>query len=302
MWCGAGILGGMQDPANIQAWHRAMELAVRVHRITRNIRRAEAPGLASQLRRAVGSIPANIAEGVGQPSAADCARFLSYAISSAFEVESHLVLADKLGLKLPGIGDAIEVSCSGENVYDTMVKVADIGSLDFTVNFNISTLGYSLFYADNLGANRTATVKFSQQNNTVGNLSRSTNIMNYASLYHAVGSKGKDKNPIRTIYPTTAPTGIALREAYVKGADQTTTNQLRYLSFARFRRQRFLIQSYDIEVLQSAAWRYGRDYYLGDLVSVVTNITTTITRKIFAVSLSMNSQGVEEVRIDLAAN
>jgi hypothetical protein len=200
------------------------------------------------------------------------------------------------------IGDAIEVSCSGENVYDTMVKVADIGSLDFTVNFNISTLGYSLFYADNLGANRTATVKFSQQNNTVGNLSRSTNIMNYASLYHAVGSKGKDKNPIRTIYPTTAPTGVALREAYVKGADQTNTNQLRNLSYARFRRQRFLIQSYDIEVLQSAAWRYGRDYYLGDLVSVVTNITTTITRKIFAVSLSMNSQGVEEVRIDLAAN
>ena len=97
MACGGGILGGMQDPANIQAWHRAMELAVRVHRITRNIRRAEAPGLASQLRRAVGSIPANIAEGVGQPTAADCARFLSYAISSAFEVESHLVLADKLG-------------------------------------------------------------------------------------------------------------------------------------------------------------------------------------------------------------
>jgi four helix bundle protein len=98
----------MQDPANIQAWHRAMELAVRVHRITRNIGRAEAPGLASQLRRAVGSIPTNIAEGVGQPTAAECARFLSYAISSAFEVESHLVLADKLGLKLPGIGDAID--------------------------------------------------------------------------------------------------------------------------------------------------------------------------------------------------
>jgi four helix bundle protein len=56
----------------------------------------------------VGSIPTNIAEGVGQPTAADCARFLSYAISSAFEVESHLVLADKLGLKLPGIGDAID--------------------------------------------------------------------------------------------------------------------------------------------------------------------------------------------------
>lgn len=98
----------MQDPANIQAWHRAIELAVRIHRITRSIRRTEAPGLGSQLRRAVGSIPTNIAEGVGQSTAAECARFLSYAISSAFEVESHLVLAEKLDLKLPGIGDAID--------------------------------------------------------------------------------------------------------------------------------------------------------------------------------------------------
>jgi len=197
---------------------------------------------------------------------------------------------------------AIELSCSGENVHETMVKIADIGGLDFTVNFDRATLGYSLFYADNLGANRTSYVKFSQANNTVGNLSRSTNLMNYGTLFHGIGSKGKDKNPIRTIYPTTAPTGTDLREVYVKGSDQTTENQLRSLSWSRYRRQRFKIQSYDIQVLQSAAWRYGRDYFLGDLVSVVTVGTTTITRKIFAVSLSMNSQGVEEVRIDLAAN
>ena len=201
-----------------------------------------------------------------------------------------------------GIGSAIELSCSGENVHETMVKIADIGGLDFTVNFDRATLGYSLFYADNLGANRTSYVKFSQANNTVGNLSRSTNLMNYGTLFHGIGSKGKDKNPIRTIYPTTAPTGTDLREVYVKGSDQTTENQLRSLSWSRYRRQRFKIQSYDIQVLQSAAWRYGRDYFLGDLVSVVTVGTTTITRKIFAVSLSMNSQGVEEVRIDLAAN
>lgn len=201
-----------------------------------------------------------------------------------------------------GIGDAIEISCSGENVYDTMVKVADIGSLDFNVNFDISTLGYSFFYADNLGANRAATVKFSQQNNTIGNLNRSTNVMNFATLYHAVGSKGKDKNPIRANYPTTAPTGFDLREAFVKGADQTNVNQLRNLAKSRSRKDRYKVNAWDIEVLQSSAWRYGRDYYLGDLVSVYINVGFSITRKVVAVSLSMNSQGVEEVRIDLATN
>jgi len=197
------------------------------------------------------------------------------------------------------IGTAIEVSCSGENVLNTMVKVADTGGLDFDVRFTIATLNYSLFYADNLGADRRSYITFSQENNTVGNLNQTTNVMNYASLFHAVG-KGKDKNNMRSRYPTTAPTGIDLREAYIKGADQTTTTQLFNLAYSRFRRQRLSIQAFDIEVLQSGTWRYGRDYFLGDLVYVDVNTASPLTRKVYAVSLSMNSQGVEEVRIDLA--
>jgi hypothetical protein len=60
------------------------------------------------------------------------------------------------------------------------------------------------------------------------------------------------------------------------------------------------IEAFDIEVLQTGAWRYGRDYYLGDLVYVDVKQVAPLTRKVYAVSLSMNSQGVEEVRIDLA--
>lgn len=200
-----------------------------------------------------------------------------------------------------GIGSAIELSCSGENVHATMLKVADTGGLDFTVYFDIPTLGFTFFYADNLGADRTSYINFSQENNTIGNLTRSTNLINYATLYHAVGTKGKDKNTIRAIWPTTAPTGIDLRESYVKGADQTNVTQLRNLANSRLRRQRFFIQSYDIEVLQTGTWRYGRDYYLGDLVNVDVKQPSPLTRKVAAVSLSMNSEGVEEVRIDLAA-
>jgi hypothetical protein len=198
-----------------------------------------------------------------------------------------------------GIGTAIEVSCSGENVLSTMVKVSDTGSLDFDVRFTIASLNYSLFYADNLGADRRSYIKFSQENNTVGNLSQTTDVINYASLFHAVG-KGKDKNNMRSKYPSTAPTGVSLREAYIKGADQTNTDQLYNLAYSRFRKQRLSISAFDIEVLQSGTWRYGRDYFLGDLVYVDVNQVSPLTRKVYAVSLSMNSQGVEEVRIDLA--
>ena len=87
-----------------------------------------------------------------------------------------------------------------------------------------------------------------------------------------------------------------------------STQQLYNLAYSRFRRQRLSIEAFDIEVLQTGTWRYGRDYFLGDLVYVETNpikafsrVTDPLTRKVYAVSLSMSSEGVEEVRIDLAA-
>ena len=44
-----------------------------------------------QLRRSAASVSANIAEGHGQESAAQFARFLSIAIASALESESHII-------------------------------------------------------------------------------------------------------------------------------------------------------------------------------------------------------------------
>ena len=98
----------MQNPANLRVWHRAIDLAVRISRVASRVNATRAPGMASQLRRASASFPANIAEGAGQQSPAQCARFIAIAIGSAFELESHLVLVQRLQPELADLASLVD--------------------------------------------------------------------------------------------------------------------------------------------------------------------------------------------------
>ena len=72
-------------------------MALSVYKTTLPFPREEMYGLASQLRRAASSVPANIAEGCGCNGDREFARFLGIALRSASETEYHLLLARDLG-------------------------------------------------------------------------------------------------------------------------------------------------------------------------------------------------------------
>lgn len=74
-----------------------MELCETVYGILRRFPGDERYALGDQLRRAVVSIPSNIAEGNGRDSRSEYARFLSIARGSLFEVQTQLELALRLG-------------------------------------------------------------------------------------------------------------------------------------------------------------------------------------------------------------
>jgi four helix bundle protein len=80
----------------IIAWQAATDLLVESYRVAAKLPAIERHGLASQLRRAATSIPANIAEGHGRAAHGDFLQFLAIATGSLRELQPHLDAATRL--------------------------------------------------------------------------------------------------------------------------------------------------------------------------------------------------------------
>lgn len=74
-----------------------MDLAVDVYEIMKSMPREELYALTDQIKRSAVSIPSNIAEGAGRNTDADFARFLDISNGSSNELETQLILANRLG-------------------------------------------------------------------------------------------------------------------------------------------------------------------------------------------------------------
>jgi four helix bundle protein len=83
---------------DLRVWQDAMSLAEACYRVTREFPRDELFGLTSQIRRSAASISANIAEGHGRESTGSFVQSLRIAQGSLKELETHLILAERIGL------------------------------------------------------------------------------------------------------------------------------------------------------------------------------------------------------------
>jgi len=81
---------------DLKVWQRGIELVKEVYKITSQFPKNEMYGLAIQMRRAVVSIPSNIAEGYLRKNLKEYLQFLRVAYSSAAELETQLIIAKDL--------------------------------------------------------------------------------------------------------------------------------------------------------------------------------------------------------------
>jgi four helix bundle protein len=77
-------------------WQRAHQLVLLIYKLTDSFLKSELFGLTSQIRRAVVSVPANLAEGYAAGGKGQFVRFLNIAQGLLAEVEYYLVLLTDL--------------------------------------------------------------------------------------------------------------------------------------------------------------------------------------------------------------
>lgn len=81
----------------LKVYEKATNLVLHVYALIKKFPKEEQYALCDQLRRAIVSVPSNIAEGMGRFSNKDCAHFVEIAYGSLSESNCQMEIAYKLG-------------------------------------------------------------------------------------------------------------------------------------------------------------------------------------------------------------
>ncbi|MBI2035325.1 MAG: four helix bundle protein [Candidatus Liptonbacteria bacterium] len=80
----------------LRVWSRSVDLVIEIYKLTKSFPREEIYGITSQMRRAAVAIPSNIAEGYNRGHLKEYIQFLRIALASATELETQLIVSEKL--------------------------------------------------------------------------------------------------------------------------------------------------------------------------------------------------------------
>ncbi|MEO9531189.1 MAG: four helix bundle protein [Crocinitomicaceae bacterium] len=86
----------MHNYKDLKVWEKAFNLVLDVYKVTDLLPDSEKFNFISQINRSALSVPSNIAEGAGRNSKKDFQRFLNIATGSSYELETQLLLINKI--------------------------------------------------------------------------------------------------------------------------------------------------------------------------------------------------------------
>ena len=86
----------MSSYKELIVWQKSIQLVIDIYKLTEVFPKDECYGLVSQMQRAAVSIPSNIAEGNERNSNKEFAHFLYIAKGSLAELETQIIISEKL--------------------------------------------------------------------------------------------------------------------------------------------------------------------------------------------------------------
>jgi four helix bundle protein len=129
------------DFRKLEVWRRARKLATSVYRLTAMLPATERYGLTAQMRRAVVSVAANLAEGCGRMGDVELRRFVRISLGSLAELECELLLAEELQFleskaSIPLVAEIGEIRGMLQGLHDALPS----GRVDTRPRPKLSTL------------------------------------------------------------------------------------------------------------------------------------------------------------------
>ena len=84
------------DYQDLKVWQKAVDLTTEIYQLVKQLPQDEHYVISDQMRRAVVSVPSNIAEGRGRGSNKEFVRYLLMSRGSLWELSTQLVICERL--------------------------------------------------------------------------------------------------------------------------------------------------------------------------------------------------------------
>lgn len=196
-----------------------------------------------------------------------------------------------------GRGNTLDVACAWRKLLEVLQDVSATGGGDFDLEKNGPASWQFRWYPNQLGTDRSAPVVLALE---YGNIADPKLVRSYANdkTVAIVGGQGQDAS--RTVIVRTGASYLAGcndREFFVDSRTTSSTAGLENIGDTELINQRARYEL-TFEVLQVPQTLYGRDYFLGDLVTARYE-TVIAVRKIQRVSIGMQADGTEQIQVDL---
>ena len=124
---------------DLKVWQKSMDLTFMVYKLVKFLPREELYALSDQMRRAVVSIPSNIAEGRQRGTVNEYKHYLYVAKGSLSELETQLMICEGLGyLGKEQIEPAMSLCAEISRMLTTLIQNLPIGGSKQVINNRLS--------------------------------------------------------------------------------------------------------------------------------------------------------------------